>query len=182
MAIVWVVKRKSSPSYQTPLHMYLLRHSFPNILLADPILPSKNNHESSHPGSSKHIVSLSQASKTKKLCLRTDFRYVRIRNSNTRNNALRDFTSIELTVVRFVGTGGLFTRYSNDHMTVYFTEMYPRIPWELVADPLGPTEHTLRTAVQCTSLHKPTLQTAIFNFNFMWPTVRRNKFLYNKTN
>jgi len=25
--------------------------------------------------------------------------------------------------------------------------MYPRIPWELVADPLVPTEHTLGTTV-----------------------------------
>jgi hypothetical protein len=26
-----------------------------------------------------------------------------------------------------------------------FTEMYPRIPWELVADPLGSAKHASRT-------------------------------------
>jgi len=30
---------------------------------------------------------------------------------------------------------------------VAITEMYPRISWELVGDPLGSTEHTLGTTV-----------------------------------
>jgi hypothetical protein len=30
-------------------------------------------------------------------------------------------------------------------MKVAITEMYPWIPWELVADPLGSTEHTFGT-------------------------------------
>jgi len=30
-------------------------------------------------------------------------------------------------------------------LKVAITEMYPRIPWQLVANPLGFTEHTLGT-------------------------------------
>jgi hypothetical protein len=47
--------------------------------------------------------------------------------SSIRKNALHDITLIKLTVTRFVDTGGLFARYSNDNKKVAFTEMYPRI-------------------------------------------------------
>jgi hypothetical protein len=32
------------------------------------------------------------------------------------------------------------------HFKVAITEMYPRMPWQLVADPLGSAEHTLVTS------------------------------------
>ena len=35
--------------------------------------------------------------------------------SGTPNNALHDLTIIEVTVVRFFGTGGFLSRYSNGH-------------------------------------------------------------------
>ena len=46
-----------------------------------------------------------------------------------------------------MGTGSFLITYSNGHNKAAITEMYPRIPWELVADPLGYAEHTLGTTV-----------------------------------
>jgi len=37
------------------------------------------------------------------------------------------------------------------NLKVAITEVYPRIRWELVADPLGSIEHTLGTTVLDTS-------------------------------
>ena len=70
--------------------------------------------------------------------LRTDIRWLRTHTSSIRNNALHDFTFIKLTVARCVGTGFFFSiRYFNDYSKVVITEIYPGIPWELVADPSG---------------------------------------------
>jgi len=48
--------------------------SFPNSCAWGPLLPSRNNHGSSHPSSRKFRVTWWEASKIRYLYLRTDFR------------------------------------------------------------------------------------------------------------
>jgi hypothetical protein len=52
--------------------------------------------------------------KIKNVYLRTDFIYLRIHTSSTRNNAWHDLTLIT-TVANFVGTGRFLIRHSNGH-------------------------------------------------------------------
>jgi hypothetical protein len=45
------------------------------------------------------------------------FSYLMIHTSNICNNVLHDLTLVEMTIARFVGTGGFLIRYFNSHMT-----------------------------------------------------------------
>jgi hypothetical protein len=89
------------------------------------------------------------------------------------NGALRGFTLVKLIVGRDVGAGSCLIRCYNDrtkklfsqlqnfvdylqqnfislnnevNFTIAVTEMYPRIPWELVAYPFGSVQQILGTA------------------------------------
>ena len=98
----------TTPSYTTNYSGDSLVHWFPNFLARGPLLPSLNNHESSHPCSRKYSVRR-RGKQNKK------FRSLRIHTGSICNNALHDLTVIKPTVARFVVIASFLIRYSKGH-------------------------------------------------------------------